>query len=1170
MKSIYRKIAAVGLSAILLASFAAPNAFAVESNSIQSASITSIGKGKTPNEKEKQQFSEDRLIIKYTKPLTATEHRKAGATVIQQFPKLNYAVVKVKDKKNIHKVIQYYQKNSKVQLVTASVLYKSFGTVDPKVIDQYHLSMLNVDKAQSLAGKNPVTVAVIDTGIDRKHPDLKNTLLPGYNAVDPLSQPFADSHGTHVAGIIAANKDNGIGGYGIAPNVKILPIDVFDGWFATDYSIAEGILYAVEHGAKVINMSLGGPLPSPLIEEAVNKAIEKGVVIVAAAGNDGADYANYPASYEGVISVGAVDQNKKLTNYSTYGASVDVVAPGHEVYSTVYDFIKPSSFTKMSGTSMASPVVAGAAALLLSKYPNLTPTQVEYILEQTASDLGDKGYDLKYGNGLVNIVSALQFNPKNIPTFVKENWTKNEIIKSAKTVDMSKRQVIAGEITKPFEQKWIQFKVEKGDYIQTVLKGVELYDYKMMIHLYGDKNQVEKIDVNTVGAGKTEGKLVQAPFSGTVAIGVKDVNGNYSSATSKRSNYSLTVETAKTLPEDDSSIEEMIKIDSLPYQSNGRHTFTGDKEDNDYFTFEIESEKAVKINLTGIPGIKPNLSVYKVDDIFPPDEEDLLTDEEKAEMLRLILEDEEYNDPYAYSNSGAAGDAVELSFAAQPGTYILKASNKPTNYFGIIELISMLLMGQTFDQSEAIEQSLIPYQVKIDTKTLPVDEDNYPTIGDERIVNEDTPESEEIVANIRAAVQSAADPYIEEQNAFVQSQLDAAIPYKIGTSTSAFLQSNSDVDLFLVKPEQTAIIELGLKNIENKTPLIEIYQVVEDKSNKEEPMLNLVYIGDNTNWSGFTIAVKEKSYTGVKKGERYIIAVQNNYYNEISGISFEPYELTTKAIVHNPQDQYEDNDSFEHVKDLPGASFTGNFALPNDIDVFYYKATQSGIKGVSVKSKPITDAMKKAYPEELLGQYAGVVTIIEDRNNNRKLDDNEFRNATYIDKGNYGSIYGSVNLKKGHNYFILTEGYFMDMLPFSMVPYTFTFVDAITKDEDANSVVKNQTPSKPLKLIKDKKSLLRTAKGYFNAGVPNGDSDWYEHTLTKDSTGVIKLAGGQTTDGVISVYQNGKLVAQADYYGMGDEEALYLSLKKGKYYIEVKDSHGNASTDPYTLKLYMN
>ncbi|KMY52470.1 hypothetical protein AC625_21960 [Peribacillus loiseleuriae] len=1162
----------MGLSTALLVSAATPAVFAAERNSIKPASITSIGKNKAATEQEKKNlFSDDQLIIKYTKPLTATEHRNAGATVIQQFSNLNYAVVKVKDKKNIHKVIQQYQKNNNVQLVTPSVLYKSFGIKDPKAIEQYHLSLLNVAKAQSLAGKQPVTVAVIDTGIDRKHPDLKNTLLPGYNTTDPLSQPFVDSHGTHVAGIIAANKDNGIGGYGIAPNVKILPIDVFDGWFASDYSIAEGILYAVDHGAKVINMSLGGPFPSPLIEDAVNTAINKGVVIVAAAGNDGEDFVNYPAGYEGVISVGAVDKKSELTYYSTYGASVDLVAPGDEVYSSVYDYSKGSSFTKMSGTSMASPVVAGAAALLLSKYPDLTPTQVKYILKQTATDLGDKGFDIKYGSGLVNIVSALQYNTKNITQIVKENWTKSEIIKSAKMITATEEpQVIKGEITKPFEQKWIQFKVEEGDYIQTVLDGAKQYDYKMMIHFYGDQNKTEKIEVNKTGAGKTEAKMVKAPFSGTIAIGVKDVNGNYDSSASKQSNYSLSVQTAKTLPEDDSSIENMIKIDGLPYQSSGKHTFTGDKEDNDYFTFEIDGEKAVKITLSGIPGINPNLSVYKVDDIFPANEENPIAEEEKTEILKNLMEGKEYNDPYAYSYGKATSEPVVLSFVATPGTYVLKASNKPSNYFGIFELIQMLFMGVTSDDSTTIEQSLIPYHVKIDTKVLPPDEDNYPNLGGEGTVEGIMKgQSKEIgeVANIRAAAESVADPFDEERNAYVKSQLDASIPYELGKSTSAYLQNASDIDLFLVNPKQTAIYELNLKNKENKIPLMEIYQVKEDTTKDGEKHLDLNYFGDNLDWSGYSIGVKEKNYTGLKKGETYLFIVQNNFFNDMSGISFDPYEISTKLIVSNPEDPYEDNDSFENVKNLPGATFNANFAMPNDIDVFYYQATQTGIKGVTVQTNPAE--VKQTYPKELLGQYAGVVTIIEDRNNNRKLDDEEFNNATYIQKGNYGYIYGSINVKKGHNYFIITEGYFRDMLPFSLIPYTFTFKDAPTKDEDAGSIVKNNVPSKPLKLTKDKNSALQSAKGYFNAGVPNGDSDWYEYEATKDSSGVIKLAGGKVTDGMISVYQNGKLIAQADYYGAGDEEILYLNLKKGKYHIEVKDSYGNASVDPYLLRVNM-
>ena len=128
----------------------------------------------------------------------------------------------------------------------------------------YHLNLLQMDKALELAGNHDVTVAVIDSGVDFKHPDLKSQVLPPYNAAAPANTTYSGDHGTHVAGIIAAAKDNGVGGHGINPNAKLLPIDVFNGnEGANDFIIAQGILYAIEQGVDVINMSLGGYGESP-------------------------------------------------------------------------------------------------------------------------------------------------------------------------------------------------------------------------------------------------------------------------------------------------------------------------------------------------------------------------------------------------------------------------------------------------------------------------------------------------------------------------------------------------------------------------------------------------------------------------------------------------------------------------------------------------------------------------------------------------------------------------------------------------------------------------------------------------------------------------------------------------------------------------------------------
>ena len=425
----------------------------------------------------------------------------------------------------------------------------------------------------------------------------------------------ADIHGTHVAGIIAAKKDNGIGGYGIDPSAKILSYDVFGGGFwSFDYTIANAILEAVDQGADVINMSLGSSMPSTVLQEAVEKAISKGVVVVAAAGNDGMDMPNYPASYEGVISVGSINSSKKLSNFSTYGASIDVVAPGENVYAPYYDVKKGSTFANLSGTSMASPAVAGVAALLLSKNPKLTPAEVEYILEKTATDFGTTGFDNKYGNGLINPVAAMKYDVKKIPSLVTEKWDKKEILNNAESITLPAE--IKHSFTKPSEQKWVKLPVEKGEYIQASVASSSSYDYKMSINFYGD-NQEQLTDINDVKEGKTEAKLIQAPFSGTVAIGVKDVNGSYDDSIKKQASITLQVDKVAQLPEDESTLEAPLEIASVPFTQDKLY-ITGEKGDADFFHFTSKEAQFIKLDVSGIPGVDISASVYDKDMLFPP------------------------------------------------------------------------------------------------------------------------------------------------------------------------------------------------------------------------------------------------------------------------------------------------------------------------------------------------------------------------------------------------------------------------------------------------------------------------------------------------------------------------------------------------------------------------
>jgi subtilisin family serine protease len=245
---------------------------------------------------------------------------------------------------------------------------------------------------------------VIDTGIDATHADLLDNLKGGYNAINPaVSWADDNGHGTHVAGTIAA-IDNSIGVIGVAREADLYAVKVLNrkgSGYTSD--IIEGIDWAIENDMDIINMSLGSSWYSATFEAACTRAIDAGIVVVAAAGNSGpgAETVGYPAKYPGVIGVSATDSSNVIAYFSSRGEGVDIAAPGVSIYSTY----KGGAYTTMSGTSMASPHVAGVVALILTQPDGndgmWTPAEVEARLEGTAQDLGTDGPDLLYGAGLV-------------------------------------------------------------------------------------------------------------------------------------------------------------------------------------------------------------------------------------------------------------------------------------------------------------------------------------------------------------------------------------------------------------------------------------------------------------------------------------------------------------------------------------------------------------------------------------------------------------------------------------------------------------------------------------------------------------------------------------------------------------------------------------------------
>ena len=285
---------------------------------------------------------------------------------------------------------------------------------DPRFWEQYALNTMQVARAwETSPGSAEVVVAVVDSGVG-PHADLEGRVLPGRSFVtgrSPEDTADRNGHGTAIAGIIAANVHDRLGTAGVAQRVRILPVAVLDEFgLGTDQDAAQGIAWAVDHGADVINVSLGGRSLSEAMRAAVLYARDKGVVVVAAVGNDGPGEAvRYPAAYPEVIAVGAVDRSDAHLDLSNTGPEVDVVAPGASILAPdlPYRGIPGLDYRTFTGTSFSTAHVAGVAALLLSFAPGLTPAEVQGLLEAGAVDVGAPGRDDQTGVGRIDAARSL-------------------------------------------------------------------------------------------------------------------------------------------------------------------------------------------------------------------------------------------------------------------------------------------------------------------------------------------------------------------------------------------------------------------------------------------------------------------------------------------------------------------------------------------------------------------------------------------------------------------------------------------------------------------------------------------------------------------------------------------------------------------------------------------
>ena len=400
-----------------------------------SAAQTSF-KTKIYNQKEvnrfktnKPQFVQDEIVVKF------------------KGNKEHFRVIKVPQGQVSDKVKEYQNMADVESVAPNYIAYALTAPADPYYRFQWNLDTptnggIHMENAWNIStGNSSVIVAVVDTGIAYENngafcqaPDLSQTnFVPGWDFVNNTAHANDDDgHGTHVAGTLAQSTNNGQGLAGIAFNTTLMPVKVLDSTGSGSYTnVANGIYYAADHGAKVINLSLGGSAPDTTLEDAVKYAYNKGVTVVAACGNEGAGSCLYPAAYDNyVISVGATRFDQTKTGYSNYGPNLDVMAPGgdmtvdqngdgyndgifQETFNGPANTCNNFGYWLFSGTSMATPHVAGTAALLLANGNATTPDQIKTALETTALDLGSAGRDDNYGWGLIDAAKALAW--KNNP-----------------------------------------------------------------------------------------------------------------------------------------------------------------------------------------------------------------------------------------------------------------------------------------------------------------------------------------------------------------------------------------------------------------------------------------------------------------------------------------------------------------------------------------------------------------------------------------------------------------------------------------------------------------------------------------------------------------------------------------------------------------------------------
>ncbi|MGG1519798.1 S8 family serine peptidase [Paenibacillus oryzisoli] len=508
-------------------------------------------------------------------------------------------------------------------VTTASAAYPISS--DPMRVKQTYLDMININGAWAAAEdtRTPLIVAVVDTGVDLTHPDLAGRLVDGVNLLQPGAKPYDDNgHGTNVAGIIVAAMNNDKGIAGIAPNARIMPIKALESDGTGDEAkLGEGIKYAVDHGAKIVVLSLGLNKYSAYLQGIVQYAEDRNVLLVAAVGNESTSV-KYPAAYPSVLAVGGVSPDRTADPRSNYGPELDIMAPW-DVYTTALG----GGYQYQDGSSMAAPQVAGAAALVWGKYPGMSAFQVRSQLEQTAEDLMSPGWDTKTGYGLLNVQKALT------EPYKQDRFEPNDT--QAQAALLPAHTAIKASLSSGQDQDWYA--------IDTA------YDGQLQFWLEPEESSAAGSIRLRVDSGETfvAGGDSSQPFTVNVRKGRTYIQlQGVDSARQTALNYALRTDfIIYTDPFEDN--DKQYKAFALPERSQTLEGTFHQKGDVDWFSIYLEHSGTMRIKVT--------------------------TDTGRIDPMLFIQKEGEKS--LTYDQTGDGGMEITSQMDVLPGQYYIRVSN---------------------------------------------------------------------------------------------------------------------------------------------------------------------------------------------------------------------------------------------------------------------------------------------------------------------------------------------------------------------------------------------------------------------------------------------------------------------------------------------------------------